>query len=426
MDREEGILRPNTIPLPDGVDRWMRALYQGEEVHVARTGDTLYILADTTIFGYCLFKLVSVPDNDTTFKVAYQGGNRIISSERRNVIMAQTMSEIIGQYQAGQVNPINLGGMQNYAPAAPQQAPVAGEGVTRGMDVNRLHREISVRSYVAGYVMNNAPQLTLSVNRKKAQDGTVTANIVAKESKPSRCLAVLMALPANYVMHNRALASPEEIRSGMVDPNDKPIEMIYEAFSVTAAIGYINAVGGRIPEYAPTAVGAPNHWTIEDIVSGNPDVTYVTVRATENRSRKSRSNEQFRFSLKSTSGRKSLYTQENVVWLRAVKHSPTKCTTVEDEYRLNEMAFGAMRYRHTKDSPESSLQKAMRDCPSQIWNAKYTIDGKEVDVNFALASRNIAGVDVLPTIGANVYDILRKDKLVLTKDAVSCLEERLK
>ena len=53
------------------------------------------------------------------------------------------------------------------------------------------------------------------------------------------------------------------------------------------------------------------------------------------------------------------------------------------------------------------------------------IDGKEVDVNFALASRNIAGIDILPTIGANVYDILKKDKLVLTKDAVSCLEERL-
>ena len=53
------------------------------------------------------------------------------------------------------------------------------------------------------------------------------------------------------------------------------------------------------------------------------------------------------------------------------------------------------------------------------------IDGKEVDTNFALATRNIEGVDVLPTIGANVYDILRKDKLVLTKEAVSCLEERL-
>lgn len=59
-------------------------------------------------------------------------------------------------------------------------------------------------------------------------------------------------------------------------------------------------------------------------------------------------------------------------------------------------------------------------------NNCLVIDGKEVDVNFALASRNIIGVDVLPTIGANVYDILRKDKLVLTKDAVSCLEDRLK
>ena len=54
------------------------------------------------------------------------------------------------------------------------------------------------------------------------------------------------------------------------------------------------------------------------------------------------------------------------------------------------------------------------------------IDGNEVDLNFALATRNIEGVDVLPSMGANVYDILRKDKLVLTKDAVTCLEDRLK
>lgn len=59
-------------------------------------------------------------------------------------------------------------------------------------------------------------------------------------------------------------------------------------------------------------------------------------------------------------------------------------------------------------------------------NNSLFIDGKEVDTNFALASRNIIGVDVLPTIGANVYDILRKEKLVLTKDAVVCLGERLK
>ena len=59
------------------------------------------------------------------------------------------------------------------------------------------------------------------------------------------------------------------------------------------------------------------------------------------------------------------------------------------------------------------------------WNNCLVVDGKEVDINFALASRNIASIDVLPTIGANVYDILKKEKLVLTKDAVACLEERL-
>jgi large subunit ribosomal protein L4 len=59
-------------------------------------------------------------------------------------------------------------------------------------------------------------------------------------------------------------------------------------------------------------------------------------------------------------------------------------------------------------------------------NNSLFIDGKEVDTNFALASRNLIGVDVLPTVGANVYDILRREKLVLTKDAVVCLGERLK
>ena len=54
------------------------------------------------------------------------------------------------------------------------------------------------------------------------------------------------------------------------------------------------------------------------------------------------------------------------------------------------------------------------------------IDGTETDRNFALAIRNIPGVDVLPQQGANVYDILRRDTVVLTKDAVQALEARLK
>ncbi|MEM1410283.1 MAG: 50S ribosomal protein L4 [Pseudomonadota bacterium] len=54
------------------------------------------------------------------------------------------------------------------------------------------------------------------------------------------------------------------------------------------------------------------------------------------------------------------------------------------------------------------------------------IDGPQVDENLARAAQNIDGVDVLPSVGANVYDILRRDKLVLTKAAVEALEARLK
>jgi large subunit ribosomal protein L4 len=54
------------------------------------------------------------------------------------------------------------------------------------------------------------------------------------------------------------------------------------------------------------------------------------------------------------------------------------------------------------------------------------IDGTEIDANFALAARNIQNIDVLPIQGINVYDILRRQTLVLTKSALDALEARLK
>jgi large subunit ribosomal protein L4 len=59
------------------------------------------------------------------------------------------------------------------------------------------------------------------------------------------------------------------------------------------------------------------------------------------------------------------------------------------------------------------------------WESVLIIDGA-VDDGFARAARNLPKVDVLPEKGANVYDILRRDTLVLTRDAVQQLEARLK
>ena len=60
-----------------------------------------------------------------------------------------------------------------------------------------------------------------------------------------------------------------------------------------------------------------------------------------------------------------------------------------------------------------------------ITNALF-IGGAELDSNFRLAAKNIPNVDVLPVQGINVYDILRRGKLVLSKDAIAALEERFK
>lgn len=59
-------------------------------------------------------------------------------------------------------------------------------------------------------------------------------------------------------------------------------------------------------------------------------------------------------------------------------------------------------------------------------SSALVIGGAEIDVNFGLAARSIPNVDVLPVQGINVYDILRREKLVLTRAAVDALEARFK
>jgi large subunit ribosomal protein L4 len=71
--------------------------------------------------------------------------------------------------------------------------------------------------------------------------------------------------------------------------------------------------------------------------------------------------------------------------------------------------------------------KALRETLNSLGLANaLVIDGAEVNENFALAARNIPDVDVLPVQGINVYDIMRRRSLVLTKAAIDALEARFK
>jgi large subunit ribosomal protein L4 len=74
------------------------------------------------------------------------------------------------------------------------------------------------------------------------------------------------------------------------------------------------------------------------------------------------------------------------------------------------------------DAPKTAALRAALD-KLKLRNA-LIIGGAELDANFALAARNLPNIDVLPAQGINVYDVLRHETLVLTKDAVGALHAR--
>ena len=98
-----------------------------------------------------------------------------------------------------------------------------------------------------------------------------------------------------------------------------------------------------------------------------------------------------------------------------LKHALSAKATAGELVVLDE---AAMKTAKTKD-----LAKAVKELG---WKRALVVDGAEVDANFALAARNIDSVNVMPSAGANVYDILKSDTLVLTKAGVEALEARLK
>ncbi len=126
------------------------------------------------------------------------------------------------------------------------------------------------------------------------------------------------------------------------------------------------------------------------------------------------------------------------------------------QFRGGGRAFGPVTRSHAHDLPKKVRALALRHALSAkaadgdiiVWNtasipngktkilverfealglkSALIIDGAAVDESFSLAARNIPMIDVLPIQGLNVYDILRRNKLVLTKAAVDALELRFK
>jgi large subunit ribosomal protein L4 len=79
----------------------------------------------------------------------------------------------------------------------------------------------------------------------------------------------------------------------------------------------------------------------------------------------------------------------------------------------------------TLDVNDAKTKAVAAQLAKANWGKKVlVIDGEAVNDNFAKAARNLVGINVLPAVGANVYDILKHDTLVLTRAAVEKLEAR--
>jgi large subunit ribosomal protein L4 len=126
------------------------------------------------------------------------------------------------------------------------------------------------------------------------------------------------------------------------------------------------------------------------------------------------------------------------------------------QFRGGGRAFGPVTRSHAHDLPKKlralalkhALSAKAQDGQIMIFGEAHCADGKtkflklsfaklgltnaliiggtQLETNFQLAARNIPQIDVLPLQGINVYDIMRREKLVLTKDAIEGLEARFK
>lgn len=106
---------------------------------------------------------------------------------------------------------------------------------------------------------------------------------------------------------------------------------------------------------------------------------------------------------------------------------PKKVRALALKHALSSKAKAEQIIVLDKVSLDDPKTKALKDRFEKLGIASVlVIDGAEVEANVALAARNLPYVDVLPIQGINVYDILRRDTLVLTKAAVDALEARFK
>lgn len=374
------------LPMPEGVTRWHSALYRNGEVLFAdsRDGD-VYFIANDERKGLALFHFVDANENGDSFEYYPVLPWRSLQNRKEKNSMNPNLAALAGQ--AGQVRgmspmpPMNLQGTGGYG-----TAPYAGDGISStGSDQTNVKATARARGYVFGYVVKNAPVINSKLRPIRDKEKGVTGHqIDFVQTKPSGLVSVLIAVPTRCISHNGNITTVENIDQGNVDFSTiDPKEMTYMALDEGGAIGMIQALGSRLPEYRPNVVpGYDSQWSVEEIQASG-DVSFVEPRIGKSASKRAING--YVIHLKSTRG--MLFAQGNIMCLRALEHlkapkvigqqvTGNGTKSAQDEYLMNESAFGMWRFRNVRengrDTGKTTLQVALAECPTQIWETSYT------------------------------------------------------
>ena len=376
----QGFINPWLLPKPDELTHWNRGRFADEEILYFQTPTHLFIIADTDVHGYCFFRFLKMDNGGTTYKVAPLKGNRIIKIPIKGENVMNGNPSLTSLVHSGVANRV-AAPMSMNAPSAPAPMSVpsafAAEGVSTGVSLTAITATARQFGYVAGYVVPNAPRT--AITPRKTKDGSYT--LTPTETKPGKPKYVLMALPSQCVRKNHGMATISDIQSGQVDFNAYPQgELTKYAFPYYTAISYIDALGGRLPEYAPTTVpGQHKHWTPSEIVNGGSNVNFVYTKSSTSHKKGSIA-ATMNFHLKSTSARGSLYTPSNIFPLAVYDHVKVGCRNEKEAWNSNKHAFGYLRYnKGAKNKDISRLQELLTELPSMLWLRQYEVDGQKID-----------------------------------------------
>lgn len=379
--QKNDIYKENSIPLGSNAQVVFYGKLFGQNAIIEQGNQDLYIITNVENFGMALLHYIL---DNVNLEIELSNTlplKKIFNIHKEVLSMAGSLREMINQGKAGAPPQGTNNGQQfDYYNEQTQQETGGGIVQKKAVDLTKLTYFTRRYGYVLGYVCNVGPAISMTLKKTKVKNKTtnqedINYNVVATQSKPSKVIRVLTAIPKGSCFKNGMPATPDDIYNGDIDFNEDDKDLIYFSWKPETAIAYIGALGKALPEYGPTH-GARDHYKAEDILDNKPDVGFVEIVTRQNKRKDRKQGEDLIWSLKSTK-RRTLFTPGNFIPLKIVKHIPTKCATAADAMNINKIAFSHWTKR-VANSNESRLELALNHTSSLIFKREYVIgEGKD-------------------------------------------------